>query len=217
MLPRRIILLRHGLSEANLDSGVYAKVPDHLISLTEDGVREAREAGERIRSLIGDSSFGIFTSPYRRTLQTKDAMLEGGGLVPNFDYQDPSLREQEYGNMPSDEKSEMSRGLREQIGRFFFRFPDGESCADVYDRMAIFMQSLFRMFNKNLCPENLVIVSHGTAIKCFLTRWYHWPIDKFDKMGLLPNCHISVMTHVEASRNDPQYVLTEPFSNQKYF
>lgn len=217
MMPQRIILLRHGLSDANLDDGIYSHTPDHLISLTRIGMDEAREAGERIHTLIGETPYGVFSSPYLRTMQTKDAMIEGIGRLPQFDYQDPSLREQEYGNMPSSETSKINRVCRQQIGRFFYRFPDGESCADVYDRMAIFMQSLFRRFDREPCPDNIVIVSHGTAIKCFLARWYHWSVEKFDALGLLPNCHISVMTNSAVNRNGAQYQLSEPFSARSFF
>ena len=217
MMPQRIILIRHGQSEANLDSNVYANTPDHLIGLTETGVKDSKEAGVYIHHLIGDSSFGVFSSPYKRALQTKDAMLCGIRRVPIFDYQDPSLREQEYGNMPSNEKNEANLSQRQYIGQFFYRFPDGESCADVYDRMAIFMQSLFRRFNKDSCPDNILVVSHGTAIKCFLTRWYHWSIEKFDQIGPLPNCHIAVMTNSSNNKNGSHYVLDEPFSSKKFF
>lgn len=210
MIPNRIILLRHGESEANADSSVYARVPDWRIALTEQGVEQAREAGRRVGSIIGDESYGVFVSPYIRTLQTKDAMIEGIGRKPVFDYQDPELRELESGNMPSTDENEANRAFRKEFGYFFYRFPEGESCADVYDRMALFMDSLYRRFDRPSCPENIVIVSHGAAIKCFLARWYHWSVDYFETIGFLPNCHISVMT-----KNEGSFVLDEPFSEEK--
>lgn len=210
MIPNRIILLRHGESEANVDNTVYARVPDWKIALTEQGFEQAREAGKCISSILGDESFGVFASPYVRTIQTKDAMLEGIGRKPVFDYQDPELREQEYGNMPPTDENESNREFRKIFGYFFYRFPEGESCADVYDRMALFMDSLFRRFDRPSCPKNIIIVSHGTAIKCFLARWYHWPLDYFETIGHLPNCHISLMT-----KNEGSFILDEPFSQEK--
>ena len=82
MTPKRIILLRHGESEANVDHEVYAQVPDWKITLTDAGIAQAREAGRKIAGLIGGESFGVFSSPYLRTLQTKEAMLEGMGRTP---------------------------------------------------------------------------------------------------------------------------------------
>ena len=219
MMPKRIILVRHGESKANVDPTVYARVPDCLIALTANGLVQARETGRRISGLINDESFGVFVSPYRRTLQTKDCLLKGMGRKPVFDYQDPELREQEYGNMPPVEVNKANRALRKKVGYFFYRFPEGESCADVYDRMALFLDTLYRRFNSPACPENIIIVSHGTAIKCFLARWYHWDIKYFDTIGHLPNCHVSVMTNEETDGHEPlgKYALQEPFEKSKYF
>lgn len=190
MTPKRIILVRHGESEANVDPTVYARVPDWQIA-----------------GLIGDGAFGVFSSPYVRTEQTKNAMLEGIGRALVFDYQDPTLREQEYGNMPPTDENEANRAFRKRFGYFFYRFPEGESCADVYDRMALFLDSLYRRFDRPSCPESIIIVSHGTAIKCFLARWYHWSIERFESIGQLPNCHVSVMRQCDGS-----FVLEEPFA-----
>ena len=209
MTTKRIILLRHGESEANVDHEVYAKVPDWKISLTDTGVAQAHEAGRKIAGLIGDGAFGVFSSPYVRTEQTKNAMLEEIGRDPVFDYQDPTLREQEYGNMPPTDENEANRAFRKKFGYFFYRFPEGESCADVYDRMALFLDSLYRRFDRPSCPENIIIVSHGTAIKCFLARWYHWSIERFEAIGQLPNCHVAMMRQGGGS-----FVLEEPFAKR---
>lgn len=219
MMPKRIILVRHGESEANVDPTVYAHVPDWRIALTEQGVAQARAAGRLIAGLIGDGAFGVFSSPYVRTEQTKNALLEGIGRVPVFDYQDPTLREQEYGNMPPTDENEANRAFRKQFGYFFYRFPEGESCADVYDRMALFLDSLHRRFDRPSCPENVIIVSHGTAIKCFLARWYHWSIAHFESIGQLPNCHVSVMKKDNAIKAGgiSRFCIEEPFAMEKVF
>lgn len=210
MTPKRIILVRHGESEANVNSDVYSLIQDWQINLTERGMEQAREAGRRIGSLLGKESFGVFVSPYRRTLQTKDGILEGMGRRPVFDYQDPELREQEFGNKPSKEVNKANRDFRSEFGRFFYRFPEGESCADVYDRMSHFLDSLYRRFDRPTCPENILIVSHGAAIQCFVARWYHWGVERFDSNKSVPNCHIAVMT----LEND-RFVLSEPFSSER--
>ena len=121
--------------------------------------------------------------------------------------------------MPPTDENDANRAFREQFGYFFYRFPDGESCADVYDRMALFMDSLFRRFDRADCPENIIIVSHGTAIKCFLARWYHWDVRWFDVMGQLPNCHISLMLNSCSGQMscDNDFVLTEPYTERSIY
>ena len=44
---------------------------------------------------------------------------------------DPRVREQEWGNIGSTEDLKAITEERERIGRFFFRFPNGESGAGV--------------------------------------------------------------------------------------
>lgn len=212
MTPKRIILVRHGRSEANDDPTVYSRVPDYKIELVDDGREQARIAGEHIRELIGGEFYGVYVSPYRRTVQTKDCIVERIGRVPAFDYQEPYLREQEMGNMPAIIENELNWEARKRYGTFFYRFPDGESCADIYDRMCGFLDNLHRQFEKPDYPDNIVIVTHSVALCCFLFRWYHWTVEKFDSLPLLPNCHIAVMTR----GNDGSFALTEPYSIKPY-
>lgn len=207
MTPERIILVRHGRSAANDDPTLYSRVPDYRIELTDAGKEQAREAGVRIARLIGEESYGVYASPYRRTIQTKDGIVEGIGRKPLFDYQDPCLREQDTGNLPGVLETETNREARGRYGAFFYRFPNGESGADVYDRMSSFMNSLYRLFDKDDCPDNILLISHSVAIRCFLARWYHWTIEYFDSRPALPNCHVALMER----GNDGAFTLSEPF------
>lgn len=73
---------------------------------------------------------------------------------------------------------------RQRVGRFWFRFPQGESGADVYDRVSAFLDSLHRWFLHNppgsaRGADNIVIVSHGLTLRAFLARHFHWPVVVF--------------------------------------
>lgn len=76
LLPKRIILVRHGESEGNLDTEAYTTTPDHKIQLTESGLLQAREAGARLRSLLSSNPSSpewrvcFYVSPYDRTRST---------------------------------------------------------------------------------------------------------------------------------------------------
>ncbi|CAI7834538.1 unnamed protein product [Closterium sp. NIES-54] len=50
--PTRIILVRHGQSEGNLDEGIYTRIADSRVSLTPLGFEQAVECGKQIRKLI---------------------------------------------------------------------------------------------------------------------------------------------------------------------
>ena len=49
--------------------------------------------------------------------------------------------------------------------------------------------SLYHQFNHQTCPENNIIVSHGTAIKCFLALWFLWNVEYLSRWD---NCLIAM-------------------------
>ena len=51
MKPKRIILIRHGESQANVDRYLFGQVPDYTIELTDKGHEQAKEAGSYSRPI----------------------------------------------------------------------------------------------------------------------------------------------------------------------
>ena len=89
------------------------------------------------------------------------------------------------------------------FGRFFYRFPNGESAADVCDRVTSFRETLrndihFGRFN---CDDRgcrtddctVVIVTHGLTLRVFLMRWYKWTTDQFTSLRNPGNAELIVM------------------------
>lgn len=54
--PKRLILVRHGESEGNIDPLLYCRVPDNAMHLTDLGFEQAVAAGKSIKQIIGDES-----------------------------------------------------------------------------------------------------------------------------------------------------------------
>ena len=77
---------------------------------------------------------------------------------------------------------------RERVGKFFFRFQDGESGADVFDRVSSFMESMFREMSQDAPVQNMVLVSHGLFMRLFLQRFYRWSVDRFTHLANPHNC-----------------------------
>lgn len=82
---------------------------------------------------------------------------------------------------------------RDEFSTFYYRIPDGESGADVYDRVSTFLDTLHRDFEKHNYPENVLIVSHGLTIRLFLMRWFHWSVEEFENLHNPKNCQIIIM------------------------
>lgn len=200
MKPKRIILIRHGRSEGNADRNQYGIVPDYALNLTVEGVEQSRQAGVEIKKLIGDGSLYVYLSPYYRTRQTYQFILESVRENVVNAVEDPRLREQDWGHLRDPEiTAEISRE-RKNFSRFYYRIPDGESGADVFDRVSTFLETLYRNFKKADYPENVLIVTHGMTLRLFLMRWYHWSVEEFETLRNPNNGQIVVMEREENGR-----------------
>ena len=56
MKPKRILLIRHGESEGNVNKGMYGQKPDYALLLSDKGKQQARDAGVRLRKIVGDET-----------------------------------------------------------------------------------------------------------------------------------------------------------------
>ena len=193
MKPKRIILIRHGESEGNVDRIVYGNKPDYALLLTEKGIRQATNAGVHLKELVKDESLHFYVSPLFRTRQT---FLEIAKSFPETQYEwneEPRLREQEWGHLRTPEQCRAVDVERDAYGIFYFRIPDGESAADVYDRVSDFFHTLFRDFEKPGFPTNAVMIIHGMAIRLFVMRWFHYTVEQFELLANPYNCAIVQM------------------------
>ena len=185
--PKRIILVRHGNSEANNNYDILQRIPDNQISLSEKGIEQAKEAGKRLKKLLKNESIQFYVSPYKRTRQTYEYILES--LKDNYSdvVYHSAIREQEYGNLQSD----MAKQFEDQkkVGVFFYRFKDGESGSDVHARISIFLQYLFRRILSidYYAWDNIIIVSHELTIKFFMMNFLDLPVKEYDNMRRLKN------------------------------
>jgi broad specificity phosphatase PhoE len=230
MKPIRIILIRHGESESNVNKNVLHAKPDFAVNLTLTGRKLAADAGQTIKRLadeaahprIGQPRYDcwFYRSPYYRTRQTYDEIAKAFDPARIKMYEDPRLREQEH--TPRVMKGEYDRAgveqERDDYGHFYYQFEGGESCANVYDRISDFLGTLFRDFEKPEFPTTCCIVSHGMTNRVFLMRLLKLTVEEFEFLRNPPNCGLYVL-----NRDDERgkYKLSEeprkwPQRNCKY-
>lgn len=143
LLPKRIILVRHGESQGNLDTAAYTTTPDHAIQLTPQGITQARLAGAKLRRIVsGDGSCPnwqvyFYVSPYDRTRSTLREIGRSFSKKRVIGVREECrIREQDFGNFQVKERMNAIKEARLRFGRFYYRFPEGESAADVFDRVS---------------------------------------------------------------------------------
>ncbi|XP_059648561.1 phosphoglycerate mutase-like protein AT74 [Cornus florida] len=205
-IPKRIILVRHGESRGNLDGAAYSTTPDHRIQLTEQGIAQARLAGEKIRRVISEDGrldnwrVYFYVSPYERTRSTLREIGRSFSKERVIGVREECrVREQDFGNFQVEERMKTIKETREKFGRFYYRFPEGESAADVFDRVSSFLESLWRDIDMNRLHHdpsndlNLIIISHGLASRVFLMKWFKWTVEQFEYLNNLENCDFRVI------------------------
>jgi broad specificity phosphatase PhoE len=211
MKPKRIILIRHGESEGNVNKRIYNQKPDFSLLLTDKGKQQAKAAGTLVKETLGDEKIKFYVSPLFRTRQTFKHICES---FPDTQYQwqeEPRLREQEWGHLRSMEECIEIEKQRDNYGTFYFRIPDGESAADVYDRVSDFFNTLYRDFEKKDYPPNAVMVTHGMSIRLFLMRWFHFTVEEFELIANPHNCAMIVMELQDSGK----YLLAAPLNKHR--
>mmetsp|Transcript_20188 Transcript_20188/g.47065 ORF Transcript_20188/g.47065 Transcript_20188/m.47065 type:complete len:299 (-) Transcript_20188:124-1020(-) len=178
MRPKRIILVRHGESEGNVNRVITSTVPDHMIHLTTKGREQASMSGRNVKSIVGNESVHFMVSPYTRAQETLNGIaFSWGGREKVNVREDAYIREQDFGNFDKPEARELHKE-KKVFGKFYYRFPEGESPADVYIRAGVFLESLYRRWETHYV-DNLVIVSHELFITVFLMRMFRYSISDY--------------------------------------
>lgn len=209
----RIFLLRHGESLGNLDERAYGQFGDHNVPLTRWGHRQAIGAAEVIASHLGTLAdvrqLQIWYSPFLRTRQTKDALLEV--LPPDLIgkvREDYLLREQDFGLFTEiydhaeqrqkfpDEFEKWAR-LRNNSGKFYARPPDGESRADVAQRMRLFIQTALHDARDG--DDAVIIVGHGVTNRAFEMNFLQQPVDWFERSYNPGNADVTLIEGTHAA------------------
>lgn len=193
-LPARIILVRHAECGGLDDAQSSNKTPNHKIPLTALGEEQAKQCGVKLRQLLletnPESKLFVYSSPFLRAVQTSKHIIDACEPYQFAGFQEEvQLREQDWGNFQDAVALQANKDERVRYGRFFYRFPNGESAADVYNRMTIFQDHLVRDCADGRFDDktNLVLVTHGLSLRVFLMRWLHWPCDQFLGVFNAPN------------------------------
>merc|ERR1711934_804722 len=103
--PKRLIFVRHGQSQGNVDHAIYRTSPDNALHLTEKGWEQALCAGRELKAIIGEETVQWYVSPYVRTRETFHAIAKAWSGHSRLSWnEDPRIREQDFGNFQDPDK-----------------------------------------------------------------------------------------------------------------
>ena len=176
--PSALWLVRHGESLGNLaDAQAHASgsgrleldVRDPDVPLSPTGEAQADSLGRWLAGLpVDQRPTTVLSSPFARAAGTADRAVAASGLDLTIRY-DERLRERDFGafdgmtgeGIRAEYPDEARR--RQQLGKFYYRPPGGESWADV----ALRVRSLLATEAIRHDGERLVCVSHQAVVMVF--------------------------------------------------
>ena len=156
----RLILVRHGQSEANLQNFSAGQTD---IPLTELGRRQAQKAADY---LVANWKIDrIYASDLSRAIHTAQPIADRLGLTIHTDRRLREIDTGDWAGLPSsvrDERyGELVRLSREDFSHM--RYPNGESVTETYRRM---VECITEIVEQN-DGKSVMIASHGGALRAF--------------------------------------------------
>ena len=159
-----LIIFRHGQSVWNLDNKFTGWVD---VELTEKGMQEARNAGEKLKPYHFDLAYA---SGLKRAQQTLTLALEVSGKVVPTIYND-ALNERMYGDLQGLDKTETAIKYGDEQVKIWRRSydippPNGESLKDTADRVIPYYKSEIEPQLK--AGKNIIIAAHGNSLRALI-------------------------------------------------
>ncbi|KUO73659.1 MAG: hypothetical protein APF77_22840 [Clostridia bacterium BRH_c25] len=180
----RLYLVRHGETEWNKASKVQGSTD---IELSTAGIIQAHQLAER---LAGEDINVIYSSSLRRALKTAEIVADcrSCSIVKSEKYHEICLGPWEGMtiNEIKEKYSEHFRVYREDPANF--RLPGAETFLDLTERT---YNAILEIVSKHI-GKNILLVSHGTAIKAAIIRILGIDIVNYTKFRI-DNASISVI------------------------
>ena len=173
----KLVLVRHGQSQWNLENRFTGWVD---VDLTPLGEKEAREAGKKLHGMKFDQGF---TSVLKRAQRTLQLMLEETGQSTLPVEKDQALNERHYGDLQGLNKAETAKKFGDEKVHIWRRSydvapPNGESLKDTAARTLPY-------FNAKILPlvkagKNVIVAAHGNSLRSIVME-----LDKLTKEQVL--------------------------------
>jgi 2,3-bisphosphoglycerate-dependent phosphoglycerate mutase len=164
---RLLVLVRHGQSEWNLKN-LFTGWRD--VDLTEQGIKEAREAGRKLKAqgIVFDVAF---TSVLKRATGTLDLMLQEMGQTKVPVFKDQALNERDYGDLSGLNKDDARKKWGEEQVHIWRRSydvapPGGESLKDTLARTLPYYMT--EILPRVLRGERVLVSAHGNSLRALV-------------------------------------------------
>jgi probable phosphomutase (TIGR03848 family) len=181
--PTTVLLVRHGQTPT---TGTTLPGRAKGLSLSDRGREQAERAAQRIGALTKVTA--VYTSPLERTRETAAPIAAAVGVRAKTDR---GLLECDFGDWTGGELKQLRKLAEWKTVQQYpsgFRFPNGESFAEMQVRMT---STLLRLVQRHP-GETVVAVSHADPIKAAIADALGTHLDLFQRIVVSP-CSVSVV------------------------
>src|SRR5882724_7851347 len=167
MTDRLLVLVRHGESEWNL-TNLFTGWKD--VDLTENGVKEARNAGRKLKAQGIRFDVG-YTSALKRAQRSLDLILEEMGQSSIPVIKNLALNERDYGDLVGLNKDDARKRWGEEQVHVWRRSydvapPGGESLRDTAARvLPYYIQEILPRVMRG---ERVLVSAHGNSLRALV-------------------------------------------------
>ncbi len=181
----KLIIVRHCQAQGNLERFFQGNIDTDITP-------KGREQIDKTARMLSAEPIDVFYTSYKkRAIKTTD----GINLYHNVPViNDERLTEIDAGKWEGMHLTEIAEVFPEEFDNWNnhperFHAPDGESMAQVYDRVSSALRDIVRDNDgKTVC-----IVSHGCAIKCIMCYLHGYKVDDIGLIKLGTNTSVNVV------------------------
>ena len=215
-MPARIVLVRHGESDANLiiraiKEGIitdypedFRATPDREYRLTRRGREQAVATGRWLREQYPEGFDRIFCSDHVRAFETAGLVCIAAGWDAEGISVDPQLSERSWGDyvhLPQKDRDRILEARRRDP--IHTRIANGESLA--YTRARA--RSMLDRAEKELSGKTILVFSHGEFIESFWSEMSAMPSEKqraffSSEAGNIRNCQVVEFATMHSSAKE---------------
>ncbi len=162
-----LVLVRHGQSQWNLENRFTGWVD---VPLTEQGEKEARQAGEKLKGCRFDVAF---TSALQRAQRTLALIIQVAGFKDLPVYMDQALNERHYGGLQGLNKAETAAKYGDEqvkIWRRSYDVPPPKDETGYTESLKDTAARTLPYFDSHVVPylkqgKNVLVAAHGNSLR----------------------------------------------------
>jgi 2,3-bisphosphoglycerate-dependent phosphoglycerate mutase len=161
----QLVIFRHGQSQWNLENKFTGWVD---VELTEKGIEEAKNAGNKIRGYHFDYAYASDLKRAQNTLNIALQTANHSAITPIYN---KALNERMYGDLQGLDKTETVTKFGEEQVKIWRRSydiapPNGESLKDTAARVIPYYET--EIAPKLKANKNVVIAAHGNSLRALI-------------------------------------------------